>query len=65
MIRPITSLKFYWSLLKTLLNNKKNHCIPPFLQDNKYVTDLKKKAELFNFLFTKQCSKKITVVNFL
>ena len=52
---PMTSLKTYWSLLKTLLNNNKNFLY--LLQDNKYVTDFKKKAELFNLLFAKQCSK--------
>ena len=52
----MTSLKTYWSILKTLLNNKKIPCIPPLLQDNKYVTDFKKKAELFNLFFAKQCS---------
>ena len=53
----MTSLKTYWSLLKILLNNKKISCIPPLLQNNKYVTDFKKKAELFNLFFVKQCSK--------
>ena len=48
MMDPMTSLKSYWSLLKTLLNNKKNPCISHLPQDNKYVTDFKKKAELFN-----------------
>ena len=55
-MNPMTSLKTYWSILKTLLNNKKIPCIPPLLQDNKYVTDFKKKAELFNLFFAKQCS---------
>ena len=55
-MNPKTSLKTYWSILKTLLNNKKIPCIPPLLQDNKYVTDFKKKAELFNLFFAKQCS---------
>ena len=53
----MTSLKTYWSLLKTFLNNKKIPCIPPLLQHNKYVTDFKKKAELFNLFFAEQCSK--------
>ena len=57
LMDPMTSLKTYWSLLKTLLNNKKIPCIPPLLQDNKYVTDFKKKAELFNLFFSKHCSK--------
>ena len=51
------SLKTYWSLPKKLLNNKKIPCIPPLLQNNKYVTDFKKKAELFNLFFVKQCSR--------
>ena len=50
---PMASLKTYWSLLKTLLNKK--HA--SLLQDTKYLTDLKKKAELFNFFFAEQCSK--------
>ena len=53
---PMTSAKTYWSILKLLLNNKKIPCIPPFFYQNKYVTDFKKKAELFNCFFTKQCS---------
>ena len=53
----MTSLKTYWSLLKILLNNKKITCIPPLLQDNIYVTGFKKKAEIFNLLFAKRCSK--------
>ena len=57
MMNPMTSLKTYWSILKILLSNKKIPCIPPrLLQDNKYVTDLKNKAELFNLFFAKQCS---------
>ena len=51
----MASLKTYWSLLKALLNNNKNSLY--LLQDNKYVTDFKKKAEIFNLLFAKQCSK--------
>ena len=55
MMYPITIAKTYWSILKTLLNNKKNPCIPPLFHQGKYVTDFKKKAKLFNS-FAKQCS---------
>ena len=51
-----TSAKSYWSILKALLNNKKIPCIPPLFHEGKYVTDFKKKAELFNSFFGKQCS---------
>ena len=53
---PMTSAKTYWSILKSLLNNKKIPCIPPLFHQNKYVTDFKKKAELFSCFFAKQCS---------
>ena len=52
----MTSAKTYWSILKSLLNNKKIPCTPPLLHQNKYVNDFKKKAELLNCLFAKQCS---------
>ena len=51
LMNPATTAKTYWSILKTLLNNKKNTCIPPLFHQGKYVTDFKKKAELFNSFF--------------
>ena len=55
MMDPTTSAKTYWSILKMLLNNNKIPCIHPPLYQEKYVTDFKKKAELFNS-FAKQYS---------
>ena len=40
--------KPYWSILKTVLNNKKVPIIPSLFHENEFVTDFKKKAELFN-----------------
>ena len=48
--------KAYWSLLRRLLNNKKIPLIPPLFHENKFVTDFKEKAELFNSHFVTQCS---------
>ena len=48
--------KYYWSLLKTMLNDKKVPCIPSIFHDNKFITDFNKKANLFNSFFAKQCS---------
>ena len=56
LMDPMTSAKTYWPILKSFLNSKKIPCIPPLFHQNKYVTDFKKKAELFNCFFAKQCS---------
>ena len=50
------SSKAYWSLLKTLLNNKKIPVIPRLCHEGVFVTNLKKTAELFNSFFASQCS---------
>ena len=55
LMDPVSSAKTCWSILKSLLNNNKIPCIPPLFHQNKYVTDFKKKAELFNCFFAKQC----------
>ena len=52
----MTSPKSYWSILKTFLNNKKIPCIPPLLHDDKFITNFKEKADIFNEFFAKQCS---------
>ena len=48
--------KYYCSLLKAMLNDKKIPCMLPIFHDNKFVTDFSKKADLFNSFFAKQCS---------
>ena len=32
------------------------HVIPPILHNNKFITDFKQKAEIFNSHFSKQCT---------
>ena len=54
----MTSVKTCWSILQTLLNYKKVFCIHFSFHQNKYVTDFKKKAELYNCFFAKYCSMK-------
>ena len=53
---PTTSAKTYWLILESVLNNKKIPCVPLLFHHNKYVTNFKKKAELFNCFFAIQCS---------
>ena len=58
LLDPKTSQKSYWSTLKTFLNNKKIPCIRflALLHQNKFVTDFKEKANIFNNFFANQCS---------
>ena len=48
--------KAYWSILKTLYNDKKIPLIPPLLIDDKFVTDTQSKANIFNKFFADQCT---------
>ena len=50
------SSKTCWSILKSFLISKKVPCIPPLFENNEYITDFKKKVELFNSFFPNQCS---------
>ena len=45
------SSKVYWFILKSFLIGKKISCILPLFENNEYITDFKKKAELFNSFF--------------
>ena len=56
LIMTRKSPKTYWSLLKLFLNNKKIPILPLLFHENKFITDFKEKADLFNAIFAKQCS---------
>ena len=56
LLDPSTRPKTYWSILKTFLNNKKIPVILPIFHDNKFITNFKQKAEIFNSHFSKQCT---------
>ena len=49
--------KAYWTLLEIFLNNRKIPVIPTLFLNNKFITDFKEKAELFNFFLIKNESK--------
>ena len=63
LLDPMTSLKTYWSRLKIFLNNKKIPCIPPSQYENKFIIDFRRKPEIFNTFFAKQCSLIYTCSN--
>ena len=48
---PLLQAKTYWSVLKRFYNVKKIPLIPPLLEDDKFVTDVKTKANIFNKFF--------------
>ena len=53
---PLLQARTYWSILKTFYNNKKIPIIPPLLIDDKFVTDIQTKANIFNKFFADQCT---------
>ena len=48
---PLLQAKTYWSILKSISNDRKVTLIPPLLID-KFVTDIQTKTFLKNFLLT-------------
>ena len=50
----LTNAKAYWSLLKTFYNGKIAPIIPPFLIDNKIISDFEAKANEFNIFSVDQ-----------
>ena len=50
LAHPLTCPNTYWPILKTFLN-KKIPCTTLLFHENKFITDFKEKAELFNQLF--------------
>ena len=53
---PLLQAKTYWSILKTFYNDKKIALIPPLLINDKFVTDIQTKANIFNKFFAEQCT---------
>ena len=47
LLNPSSSLKTYWSVSKSFLNNKIIPVIPPVFQEHKFREIFKKKAEVF------------------
>ena len=53
---PSTGQRTYWRILNKLLNKCKIPRIPPLFVDNKFITDCKEKAAIFNTFFSSQCT---------
>ena len=63
LLDPKGSQKSYWSILKTLLNNKNISCIPPLLHQDEFVTHFEEKENISNNFFPDQCSIERNNVN--
>ena len=53
---PNIQTKSYWTILKSFHNNKKIPLIPLLLINDKFATDIKTKANIFNKFFFAQCT---------
>ena len=53
---PLLQVKTYWPILKTFYIDKNVPLIPPLLIDDKFVTDIKTKANSVNKFFADQCT---------
>ena len=53
---PLLQTKTYWSILKIFYNDKTILQIPPLLEDDTVVTDMKTKANILNNFFAEQCT---------
>ena len=53
---PLLQAKTYWSILKTFYSGKKIPLIPPLLERDKFVTDMKTKADILNIFFAEECT---------
>ena len=56
VLKIVKSSRTYWSLLKGFLNHKKIPLMASLFHENRFITDFKEKAEVFNSFFAKQCS---------
>ena len=52
---PETGQKHFWTAYKRIANKKRNTNIPPIIDDDIFISNFKKKADLFNDYFAKQC----------
>ena len=53
---PVTGQKHFWSAYKKIANKKRNTNIPPIIDNDIYISNFKKKAEIFNEYFANQCT---------
>ena len=53
---PSTKPKTYWKIINRFVNNKKTPMIPTLLVNDKIISNISEKANLFNKFFASQCT---------
>ena len=53
---PVIGQKHFWSACKKISNKKRNTNISPIIDNDIYISNFKKKAEIFNEYFANQCT---------
>ena len=56
LANPTTGPKVYWKILNKFLNKCKVSRIPPLFVQDKFITNCKEKASIFNDFFSSQCT---------
>ena len=52
---PESGQKHFWTAYKRIANKKRNTNIPPIIDEDIFISNFKKKADLFNDYFANQC----------
>ena len=52
---PRVGQKDFWNVYKKVVNKKRNTNIPPIIHDGVFISNFKRKAEIFNQYFANQC----------
>ena len=53
---PETGPKLFWSAYKKVVNKKRTTNIPPIIENGIFISNFKKKANIFNEYFSNQCT---------
>ena len=53
---PSTKPKTYWKIINRFVNNRKTPMIPTLLVNDKIISNISEKANLFNKFFASQCT---------
>ena len=56
MSDPLTGQKNFWNAFKGISKKKKHTYIPPIIENNTYISNVRQKANIFNAYNADQCN---------